>query len=166
MLSRITSVGFLASFPRLSPLVTELIEEKVAYKRLYMDTLNTLQDKVDTTHKVTDSHADSGLYLDHLAFSYAPKLGMVFDGISYTFPHGRISAIIDESGKGKSTLIKLIMGLYTPSSGAVWYREGKKQYQRDAMYDQVSYVPSGYSLFSGSIRENIAYGNSTASESE
>ncbi len=157
-------------FLQLSLLITELTEEKVAYKRLYMSSTEdidenrgSLPNHIQTS---TSSSQEEGLYLQNLSFSYGLEFGMVFEQVDYMFPYGRMSAIVGESGKGKSTLIKLIMGLYTPSSGVVWYKNPENEYQGRSLYDVVSYVPPEYSLFSGSIRENIAYGNSNASESE
>ncbi len=157
-------------FLQLSLLITELTEEKVSYKRLYISTTEEIEESPGSMSNqiptFTDSSREAGLYLENLSFSYGPELGMVFERVNYMFPYGRMSAIVGESGKGKSTLIKLIMGLYIPSSGVVWYKDTEKEYQGKSMYDQVSYVPPEYSLFSGSIRENIAYGNPEASDSE
>ena len=80
---------------------------------------------------------------------------------------GERVAIIGASGAGKSTLVSLVPRLYDPSSGAV-YIDGEdiRNYSVQSLREQISLVLQDSLLFSGTIRENIAFGRRNATEQE
>lgn len=76
-------------------------------------------------------------------------------------------ALTAESGKGKSTLIKLLLGMYEPFEGSISI--AGKNFCDNGVYEvrnQIAYVPQEAYLFNVSIKENIAYGNPGASEKD
>lgn len=104
------------------------------------------------------------LELRNVSFSYPGSESPTLDGISLTVCPGQTVAVVGPSGSGKSSLLKLILGFYQPSSGDV--RVGGAPAGSSAAMAQLSYVPQNAYLFSGTIGENIAYGRPAATQDE
>jgi ABC-type transport system involved in Fe-S cluster assembly fused permease/ATPase subunit len=87
--------------------------------------------------------------------------------INITLRPGTTTAIVGESGSGKSTLTRLLFRLYEPLSGRVLINETDvRELNYDELRRLISIVPQGSSLFHGSVRSNIAYGNLNATDQE
>ncbi|MCC7259691.1 MAG: ATP-binding cassette domain-containing protein, partial [Alphaproteobacteria bacterium] len=93
---------------------------------------------------------------EKLGFHYREDRPTLED-ITYDIQPGEIVGLVGRNGGGKTTLIKLVQGLYTPSSGRVLIDDADiKQFTRDELSRWIGYVPQECYLFSGSIRDNIA----------
>lgn len=106
-----------------------------------------------------------GLRIDNLDFAYV-KGETVLHDIDITVNPGETVALVGPSGEGKTTLIRLALGLLTPDKGTARLVTGRGE-QLDLSVetrDFFSYVPQGNSLFSGTIRENMEMGNPDASD--
>lgn len=92
---------------------------------------------------------------------------IVIDGVSFQVAPGQKVALVGESGGGKSTLVNLLLGLYRPTNGCllVGGHDTSKLSTRD-LRASVGVVFQDASLFSGTIRENIAYGNPEATDEQ
>ena len=94
--------------------------------------------------------------INSLVFSYNED--KIFDNADAIIPKGSLVAISGISGIGKSTLIKLIMGIITPHGGEISINTKGKSYVADAsLRGLFAYVPQGNMILSGTIRENIAF---------
>lgn len=91
----------------------------------------------------------------------------VLNNIKTVFKPGERTALVGESGEGKTTLTNLIMGLYEPNSGQITI-DGQdiNQASRESLRRSVAVVFQEPALFSGTIRENIGYGKHNAKLSE
>ena len=108
-----------------------------------------------------------GIALKDLTFRYTPTSRLIFDNFSYEFPAGSITAILGETGAGKTTLIRLLLALVTPTSGrAALCADGKTEDISPALRANFTYVPQGNTLLSGTIRSNLQLGNPDATEAE
>ena len=107
----------------------------------------------------------TGFTAKHLTFSYDRE--PVMQDVSLTIPKGGLSVIIGQSGIGKSTLLKLLLGLYRPDSGSltVDLPEGPIPVDRSTR-SLFSYAPQGNFLLSGTLRENLTFTNPDATEAE
>ena len=107
----------------------------------------------------------TGFTAEHLTFSYDRE--PVMADVSLTIPKGGLSVIIGPSGIGKSTLLKLLLGLYRPDSGClvVDTPEGPVPVDRSTR-SLFSYAPQGNFLLSGTLRENLTFTNPDATEEE
>ena len=105
--------------------------------------------------------------LENVKFSYGEESGLVIDGVRLEIQPGGLIAILGANGSGKSTLVKMIQGLYQPTEGRILLDGADiKQFTRGEMSEWFGYVPQECFLFTGTIRDNIAKGNSGASDEE
>ena len=87
--------------------------------------------------------------------------------MNFSFKIGEFTAIAGESGIGKSTAIKLMLGILTPTSGRIYIKAGSKEYELGKNTRSLfSYVPQGNLILSGTIRENISFANSSVTDKE
>ncbi|MDT8860897.1 ABC transporter ATP-binding protein/permease [Alkalihalobacillus sp. MEB130] len=102
-----------------------------------------------------------------VTFTYPNKKTEVLKDVSFKVAEGEVLAILGATGSGKSTLFQLIPKLYEPSDGEIvvdnFNIEGMNSNQ---LRQQIGYVPQEVFLFSGTIKENIQWGNGEASMNE
>ena len=107
----------------------------------------------------------TGFTADHLTFAY--DRDPVMTDVSLTVPKGGLTVIVGQSGIGKSTLLKLLLGLYRPQSGSLTIDTPGGPIPVDrATRSLFSYAPQGNFLLSGTIRENLTITNPQATEPE
>lgn len=95
--------------------------------------------------------------LDNVSFQYAPSAPTVLRDISVSIRAGQKVAIVGRTGSGKSTLGNILLGLYVPEQGDVFYDTlPLRTLNYEAIRSQFGVVIQNASIFSGSIRENIA----------
>lgn len=108
-----------------------------------------------------------GIRIRNLAYAYPGSKRKVLDGFTYDFMPGSLTAIVGETGVGKSTLIKLILALFQPDEGEIrFYNKEQKVTASPLTRCNLSYVPQGNTLVSGTIRDNLLMGNPNATEEE
>ncbi len=108
-----------------------------------------------------------GVRVENLTFSYSENGRKVLSDFSYDFIPGSLTAVVGETGAGKSTLMRLILALVVPEKGRVVFYNGKEEVVSSPLTRcNLSYVPQGNSLFSGTIRENLLMGNPDATDEE
>lgn len=105
--------------------------------------------------------------LRDVTFCYPDGKENVLEHFSLKIPAGTMVAIVGETGAGKSTIVNLISRFFEPVSGQILidgvdYRERSQLW----LHSQIGYVLQNPHLFSGSIRENIRYGNLEATDEE
>ena len=101
--------------------------------------------------------------VSHISYSYPDSSEMVLKDFSCSFPEGSFTVVAGPTGAGKSTLIRLILGLLTPSDGSILVG-GKKA--GAALRGNFMYIPQGNSLLSGTIRSNLQLAAPAASEDQ
>ena len=107
-----------------------------------------------------------GVRAEGLAFSYGAGRQVLRD-VSFQIAPGEVVAVMGPSGAGKTTLVRLLLGLVEPTAGSIGLAPGGGQVLpcSDAR-SLVSYVPQGNTLLSGTIRENLLLGGSEATDEE
>lgn len=105
--------------------------------------------------------------LDNVTFTYDAGERPVLDGFSYTFPAGSCTAVVGVTGRGKTTMIRLLLAFVTPVTGRISLVCGGER--RDVSPQtrcNFTYVPQGNTLFSGTIRDNLLMGNPAATDDD
>lgn len=112
--------------------------------------------------------APCGVKLDDVSYGYNDGDGRVIDHLSFDFRPGTCTAILGETGAGKTTLIRLILALLRPQEGEIslYHADGDGQQLSPRMRCNFVYVPQGNTLMSGTIRDNLLMGSPTASDDE
>ena len=112
--------------------------------------------------------ADGGIEFDHVTFKYKHGSGQpVLNDITFTIKPGETLGIIGGTGSAKSSLVQLIPRLYDPEAGSV--KVGGvdvRDYNLDVLRREVSMVLQKNVLFSGTILDNLRWGDESASEEE
>lgn len=107
----------------------------------------------------------AGIKVDNLSFHYPDSTEDVIKDLSFDFPPGSRTAIVGETGVGKSTLVRIMLSLLKPDKGGVYIYNGEQNIQVSARTRcNMVYVPQGNSLFSGTIRDNLYIGDPEATE--
>lgn len=112
--------------------------------------------------------APCGVKLDDVSYGYNDGDGRVIDHLSFDFRPGTCTAILGETGAGKTTLIRLILALLRPQEGEIslYHADGDGQQLSPRMRCNFVYVPQGNTLMSGTIRDNLLMGSPTATDGE
>ena len=104
---------------------------------------------------------------EDVVFRHKTALENAIDGISFAAKLGDTIAFVGPSGSGKSTLVKLLVGLYRPNEGAIYIDEVPTNELRfNRVRRQIGFVTQDPQLFSGTIRENLQFVKSDATEKE
>lgn len=113
------------------------------------------------------SAAQGKVEFQQVSFSYPGSDIKVLEDISFSVQPGERVAIMGATGSGKTSLVTLIPRLYECGSGSILV-DGQKHTEMDmqTLRGSIGYVPQEVLLFTGSIRENIAWGNAAASQAE
>ena len=106
------------------------------------------------------SHNKDSIEFKSVSFKYPDGQDYCLKNISFTAESGTTTAIIGSTGSGKTTLVNLIPRFYDITSGSLLINGKEVQdYDRESLYNNIGYVPQKAVLFSGSVYENITYGN-------
>lgn len=131
------------------------------------EVLNEIPEMRDPADAVT-SVTDGDIIFDHVGFSYAGEGGnLSLKDVNLHIKSGQTVGIIGGTGSAKSTLVQLIPRLYDVTEGSVKVSGiDVRKYNLEALRDQVSMVLQKNVLFSGTIYDNIRWGNENATDEE
>ena len=159
------------SFYMFSSLFTGAISEL----RMYWNNIKIIQGGAERVAEIMDAPEEDltgescrdlrgDLVLDHVRFGYDEAKPVLRDA-SCTFSDNAVTALLGVSGCGKTTLVNLLTRLYDPQGGAITVA-GKdiRDYALEDYRDQFVMVSQNSMIFSGTIRENVCYGNGEVSE--
>ena len=109
----------------------------------------------------------AGVRFKNVTFRYEEGKRYILDHFTFDFPPNSCTAIVGETGAGKTTLIRLLIALINPLSGSIELYNGKEKYESSTLTRRnFVYIPQGNSLVSGTIRENLLMGNPEATDEE
>lgn len=152
-----------APFVNLSGVIPKYTAMIAAAERLMeLDVLGNEQDG-ETTLPETVYGSMTAIVGEEVCFAYDRE--DILSGVTFSIKKGCFTAITAPSGKGKSTLLKLMLGIFRPDSGELYLQtpEGRYPLSRNTR-GLFAYVPQGNLLFSGTIRENLLVTNPDADE--
>ena len=172
------AVGMLWPIQNLVTTLTQLVSIKANWER-YVELTETPSDVSDTP-EVIGKYGDAfspkrenwedmkgEIRFDHVSFTYPDGDTEVLTDFSLDVPQGSMTAIVGETGAGKSTLVNLVCRFYEPTAGRVLI-DGRDIRERSVMWlhSHIGYVLQTPHLFSGTIRDNLRYGKPDATDEE
>jgi ABC-type bacteriocin/lantibiotic exporter with double-glycine peptidase domain len=124
--------------------------------------------KETTSRKIKSGITEGSVTFKNVKFRYdKSQTGFVFDDLNLHFDAGKTYALVGQSGGGKTTMMKMLAGLYTPESGAVYIDNvDVKDVDLEYLRSNVNYINQRTNLFNESIMYNMLYGNPNVTEEE
>lgn len=108
-----------------------------------------------------------GIRLNDISFAYSPDERRIIDHLSFDFVPGSCTAILGETGSGKTTLVRLMLALIRPTRGRIEiYGNDSTRELSPLTRCNFVYVPQGNTLMSGTIRDNLLMGNADVTETQ
>ncbi len=134
-----------------------------------VDTPEVVEKYGDTFHPRKENWEElkGDVTFEDVSFRYPDGDENVLEHFNLTVKHGESVAIVGETGAGKSTLVNLVCRFYEPTSGRMLI-DGRNARERSQLWlhSHIGYVLQTPHLFSGSVRENLRYGNPEATDEE
>jgi ATP-binding cassette, subfamily B, bacterial len=131
----------------------------------FREVLNTPRDPKPVNPEPLDELMT--LHFDDVTFQHHSASTLSLNGISFSAARGDTIAFVGPSGAGKTTLVKLLVGLYAPKSGEILYNSiPSTRIDLDVLREKIGFVTQDTQLFSGTIRENLLFVNPTATDED
>lgn len=152
-------------FVGLSGVIPQYIAMTAAAERL-MEIDSIEREQEPFSESPDDIYSDiDGISAEKLCFSYDREA--VFENASFVLPKNSFAVITGASGIGKSTLLKLLLGIFCPEEGELFFSKGSEKLTIGRKTRKLfAYVPQGNLLLSGSLRDNLIITNPKATEEE
>lgn len=158
--------------------ISSLISTQVNIERVtrLLDTVPDVADSPEVIEKYGDAFTPKkenwepfigDVAFDDVSFTYPDGEDEVLSHFSLTVPHGTQVAIVGETGAGKSTLVNLVCRFFEPTAGRLLI-DGRDARERSQLWlhSNIGYVLQSPHLFSGTVRENLKYGNPDATDEQ
>ena len=153
--------GMMTAFLQLVGQIQRPIAELARHVPAFIHSLTSVERLMELEELPLEAHGKDillegapDIVIDRMTFAYEGQAEPVFQDFSFTFKGGEMTAIAGHTGIGKSTLIRLILGLLQPQKGSI--RVGGMPVGPD-LRSNFMYVPQGNTLLSGTIRENLQW---------
>jgi ATP-binding cassette subfamily B protein RaxB len=170
VLSGALSIGMVLAFiaykNQLSGRLTNLVEQWIAFRmlRLHLDRLADIAlteaelDPLNEPALLTPAGGTGRLVVENLSFRYGDNEAPVLHDVNFCLEPGAMVAVVGASGGGKSTLVKLLLGLYQPDEGRLIYNDcALDQFGVSNYRAEVAAVLQGDVLLAGSVIDNISF---------
>ena len=143
---------------KLAMLINSLNQSYISAKRIE----EVFAEKSEDIHAELKAGRVSGnqvLHVQNLTFTYPDAAQPSLKDISFDMQQGEILGIIGGTGSGKSTLVQVLLGLYSADKGSIsLYRDGRSPRDLSEWRSWIAYVPQKVELFKGTIRSNLTLG--------
>lgn len=111
----------------------------------------------------SNNYKNTTIHFNNVSYSYKNNISVLKD-VSFVIEPGEIVAIVGGSGQGKTTILRLLLDLIHPTNGNIYMcNNHSKENICSSHRELISYVPQGNTLFSGTIMNNIVFGNDNIS---
>lgn len=147
----------------LTKLVPAFVSVLTAAERLMEIEENPLEEQGEPI----EVEAPCGLRFSNVTYAYGDGDRNVIDNLSFDFAPGTCTAVLGETGAGKTTLIRMMLALLQPQQGSIHiYNKVESKRMSPLMRCNLVYVPQGNTLMSGTIRDNLRMGRIGATDKQ
>jgi ATP-binding cassette subfamily C protein len=154
-----------APFYGLSSLLPQLAASIGSAERIIKLESMEIEDKLTEDNRILNL-PDPSIEFKGVSFEYLKNMP-VLKNINFSIKPGETIGVLGPSGEGKTTIIRLLLSLIEAKQGNVYIESNnEKTTVNPNTRSLISYVPQGNTLFSGSIKSNLLYGNKDASQDE
>lgn len=168
------SFGEMAAFLQLVSMVQRPVVDLSRQVPAFARTLSSVERLCELTGMPLEEQGEPirlegvpGIRFSNVTFSYPDGSEPVLRDFTYDFRPGTITSVTGETGAGKSTMIRLALALLYPDKGSIALYDNAKEVAASPMTRcNITYVPQGNSLISGTIRDNLLLGNPNANEAD
>ncbi len=144
----------------------DLYERAMASVRRILDLLETPIKIIDKDITKT-ADMSQNINFDLVRFSYASNSQVVLSDINISIEKSKVTAFVGQTGSGKSTLMKLLLRFYSPTSGSITIDNTNiEDIKINDLRQSIGLVAQDIFLFDGSIKDNIAYGKDNPTDKE
>ncbi|MBR3991106.1 MAG: ABC transporter ATP-binding protein [Clostridia bacterium] len=160
------SMQILMSLMMVSMIFVMIVISRASAERI-AEVLDETSDLCDPEDPLTEVK-DGSVRFDHVTFAYSKRADKpCLDDVSLSIPSGATVGIIGGTGSSKSTLVQLIPRLYDVTGGSVSVGgEDVRRYSLDVLREAVAMVLQKNVLFSGTVKENLRWGDENATDEE
>ena len=167
--SFLLGLGTSGVFKALGERTQGIVSADRVYRLMDGDTSKPNNDDIQKPLGTCDVELVKSISLKHVNFSYKSSTKPTLQNISMKLERGKVIAVVGNNGSGKTSLASVIAGLYAPQEGKITlqpigldFTDLDRQYQTSL----VQVVPQHPSLFDASIKSNVSYSNSNASDDD
>ena len=152
---------------KLAMLINSLNQSYISAKRIE-EVFAEKPEDILTEIVQKETSSNQSLRVEHLSFTYPDAAQPSLRNLSFAMQQGQILGIIGGTGSGKSTLVQILLGLYTADKGSIsLYRDGRSPRNLSEWRSWMAYVSQKVELFKGTIRSNLTLGmEETVSDQE
>lgn len=151
--------SFFASLPKIKQ-ISNSIEQ---VNKLFTIPIERTQEKVVVPTELKQSKIE----FNRVTFKYKPELPPTILGMSFIIKPGELVCVTGKNSSGKSTLLRLILGLYKPQAGTILINDMNiQQFDPIEFRHTIAYMPQTVQLFFGTIKQNILLGNIVATQED
>jgi len=153
----------LVELVKLASLIITLTKAAASGRRI----ADVLRTDPETEKQITKdrSTSDDALSFENVSFRYYAEADEALTNVSFSVKAGETVGIIGGTGSGKSTLVQLLPGTYTPTSGSVLvHGTNTALYEKDELRSLFGIVPQKAQLFEGTVRSNLLWGDPNAND--
>ena len=156
-----TLLEFLSSMERIKATITRL-HDILLHQSEEIETQS-----IKNAPHITLAPLQHGITFHNISFSYGRFDPPLFDTFNLTLPKGKMTALVGASGSGKSTISKLLCGLYPPKEGSImWDTTSLQSIPASILSQQIALVDQDIFFFEGTVRDNLTTWNQTITEDE
>lgn len=150
---------------KLANLVITISKALASKKRI--ESVLDIKSSQDFINENNNSIKDNSIIFNNISFQYSNSKEENLSNISFQANEGDIIGIIGGTGSGKTTLVSVLSRFYDANSGSITlFGNDIKTYSKDYLRDNIGNVLQKATLFKGSIRDNMKWGNENASDEE
>jgi subfamily B ATP-binding cassette protein MsbA len=165
LISFATALGIMTDPGNTLSKAWSILQQGMASIKRIFEVIDIKPTIVDEKDAIPLSRIDGTVEFKDLRFAY--EEAEVLKDISLKVNPGEVVALVGRTGAGKSTLVNMLLRFYDPSTGAVLVdNKNIKKVTLGSLRKQIAVVPQEISLFSGTVKENIAYGKMDATDEE